>query len=168
MATSDPVPGPPPQASLLAQLPPSVRHVGTLVGLAAAVAAGVYLALWTNEPNMTPLYAGLAERDVAEVVALLDGADVPYRLDPATGAVMVPSSRRYELRMQMASAGLPRGSSGPSPPRRRRRCRSTDRSSLPASPLLHAADHLGDHDDMRFLLLDNPLEYGLALGKEVE
>ncbi len=110
MATSDPVPGPPPQASLLAQLPPSVRHVGTLVGLAAAVAAGVYLALWTNEPNMTPLYAGLAERDVAEVVALLDGADVPYRLDPATGAVMVPSSRRYELRMQMASAGLPRGS----------------------------------------------------------
>ncbi len=108
MATSDPVPAP--QASLLAQLPPSVRHVGTLVGLAAAIAAGVYLVLWTNEPNMTPLYAGLAERDVAEVVAMLDGADVTYRLDPSTGAVMVPSSRRYELRMQMASAGLPRGS----------------------------------------------------------
>lgn len=107
MASNDPVPLTNP--SLLEQIPPAARQVISLVALAAAVAAGVALVLWTNSPAMTPLYAGLAERDSAEVVALLDGADIPYRIDATTGSVMVPRSRRYDVRMQMAAAGLPRG-----------------------------------------------------------
>jgi flagellar M-ring protein FliF len=95
--------------SVLAQLPPAARQILLLVGLAGAVAAGVSLVLWTKSPTLTPLYSDLAERDAAAVVTLLEGADVPYRLDATTGAVMVPANRRYELRMQMAAAGLPRG-----------------------------------------------------------
>ena len=61
-------------------------------------AAGVYLALWTNEPNMTPLYAGLAERDVAEADAVphprvrrnvLLGRDDRANL-PAPGSILPP------------------------------------------------------------------------------
>ena len=58
---------------------------------------------------MTPLYSGLAERDASEVVTLLESSNVPYRLDPTTGGVMVPVNRKYEVRMQLAAAGLPRG-----------------------------------------------------------
>ncbi len=107
MASNDPVPAA--TLSLLAQLPPAARQLLLLFGLAAAVAAGVSLVLWTRAPSMTLLYSGLVERDVSEVVTLLEGTDIPYRLDASTGGVMVPASRRYEVRMQLAAAGLPRG-----------------------------------------------------------
>ena len=96
--------------SILAQMPPAMRQVLSLVGLAGAVAVGVALVIWTRSPTMTPLYTGLAERDASEVVTLLETSNVPYRLDPTTGGVMVPTDRKYEVRMQLAAAGLPRGS----------------------------------------------------------
>lgn len=99
---------PPPQP-LYAQLPPAVRQLALLVGIAAAVAAGVALVLWSQSPNLTPLYTGLNDRDIGDVVALIESTDVPYELDPTSGGVLVPADRKYELRMQMASAGLPRG-----------------------------------------------------------
>lgn len=94
---------------LYALLPPAVKQILLLVGLAAAVAAGVALVLWSQGENYTPLYSGLADRDFGEITAQLDGAGVPYKLDPSTGSLLVPSDRKYEVRMQLASAGLPRG-----------------------------------------------------------
>lgn len=94
---------------LYAQLPPAVRQMGLLIAIAAAVAVGVAVVLWSQSPNMTALYVGLSDRDVGEVVAMIEGSDVPYRLDQSTGGVMVPPDRKYEIRMQMAAAGLPRG-----------------------------------------------------------
>jgi flagellar M-ring protein FliF len=99
-----------PSTSLLGQLPVAARQSLLLIGLAAAIAVGVASALWLRTPGFSPLYTGLVERDVAEIVAILDGSNVPYRLDPGSGAVMVPADRKYEVRMQIASAGLPRGS----------------------------------------------------------
>jgi flagellar M-ring protein FliF len=101
---------PPPATSLLGQLPIAARQVMLLVGLAGAIAVGIAGALWLRTPAYTPLYTGLVERDVADVVGQLEAAGVPYSLDPSSGAVMVPAERKYEVRMQMASAGLPRGS----------------------------------------------------------
>jgi flagellar M-ring protein FliF len=89
-------------------LPPAFRQILLLVGLAAAVAAGVALVLWSQGGNYTPLYSGLGDRDLGEITAQLDGSGVPYKVD-AGGAVLVPSDRKYEVRMQLASAGLPRG-----------------------------------------------------------
>ena len=100
-----PATGPP----LYAQMPAALRQVILLVGIAAAVAAGVALVIWSQSPNFVPLYTGLTDRDIGEVVAVMDSSDVPYRLDPSSGGVMVPADRKYDVRMQMASAGLPRG-----------------------------------------------------------
>jgi flagellar M-ring protein FliF len=96
--------------TLLGQIPPAARQLLLLVGLAGAVAMGVASVLWLQEPSYTPVYSGLAERDTGEVVNVLDGAQIPYRVDPSSGSVMVPATRKYEVRMQLASAGLPRGS----------------------------------------------------------
>jgi flagellar M-ring protein FliF len=96
-------------APLYALLPPAFKQILLLVGLAAAVAAGVALVLWSQGDNYTPLYSGLADRDVGEITAQLDGANVPYKLDPSTGSLLVPAKRKYEVRMQLASSGLPRG-----------------------------------------------------------
>jgi flagellar M-ring protein FliF len=94
---------------LYALLPPAVKQILLLVGLAAAVAAGVAMVLWSQGDNYTPLYSGLADRDVGDITAQLDSAGVPYRFDAGSGSLLVPADRKYEVRMQMASAGLPRG-----------------------------------------------------------
>ncbi|HUQ53804.1 MAG TPA: flagellar basal-body MS-ring/collar protein FliF, partial [Gammaproteobacteria bacterium] len=94
---------------LYALLPPAVKQILLLVGLAAAVAAGIAMVIWSQGENYTQLYSGLADRDVGEITAQLDSANVPYELDPGTGSLLVPADRKYEVRMQLASSGLPRG-----------------------------------------------------------
>lgn len=98
-----------PALPALAALPAPVRQVALLVGLAASVAIGVAVVLWSQGTPMSPLYTGLADRDAADIVALLDGAGIEYELDGATGSVLVPANRKYDVRMQLATAGLPRG-----------------------------------------------------------
>ena len=93
---------------LYAQLPPAARQVLLLIGLAAAVAAGVALVLWSQGTQYSALYTGLADRDAGEIAAMLDASGVPYKLD-AAGALSVPADRKHEVRMQLAGAGLPRG-----------------------------------------------------------
>lgn len=93
-----------------ASWPVSMRQLFLILGLAAAVAATVAVVLWSQAPNYTPVYPELSERDASEVVAALQSGDVPYRLDAGTGAVLVPSTRLREVRMQLAASGLPRGS----------------------------------------------------------
>jgi flagellar M-ring protein FliF len=96
-------------APLYAMLPPALKQILLLVGLAAAIAAGIALVLWSQGENYTPLYSGLQDRDVGEITAELDGMNVPYKLDPSGAGVLVPADRKYEVRMQLASSGLPRG-----------------------------------------------------------
>jgi flagellar M-ring protein FliF len=93
---------------LYAQLPPAARQLLLLIGLAAAVAAGVALVLWSQGTQYSPLYTGLADRDAGEIAAMLDSSGVPYKLE-AGGALSVPADRKHEVRMQLAGAGLPRG-----------------------------------------------------------
>ena len=88
---------------------PVTRQVGLLVGLAASIALGVWVALWATEPNYTALYSGLDTRDAGEVVNALQAATIPYKLDQATGVVMVEAGRVHEARLKLAEQGLPKG-----------------------------------------------------------
>jgi flagellar M-ring protein FliF len=98
-----------PGLPLYAQLPPAAKQVLLLGGLAAAVAVGVAVVLWSQGSQFASLYSGLSDRDAGEIAALLDGSDIPYRLEAGTGGLLVPADRKYEVRMQLAGAGLPRG-----------------------------------------------------------
>ena len=51
---------------LYALLPPAVKQMLLLVGLAAAIAAGVALVLWSQGDNYTPVYSGLSDRDIGK------------------------------------------------------------------------------------------------------
>ena len=54
-------------APLYALLPPAFKQILLLVGLAAAVAAGIFMVIWAQGENMTQLYSGLADRDLGEI-----------------------------------------------------------------------------------------------------
>lgn len=85
-----------------------LRQVGLLVALAGSVALGVMVALWSQTPNYTMLYGSLAGKDAGEVVEALERAAIPFRLDTASGAVLVPSSKVHEARLKLAAQGLPK------------------------------------------------------------
>lgn len=89
---------------------PASRQAVLLVALAACIASAIGIVLWARTPDYSLLYGSLEERDAAQVVAALEKAAIPYRLDAATGALRVPSTAVHEARLKLAAEGLPRGS----------------------------------------------------------
>lgn len=89
-----------------------VRQVGLMLGLALSVAIGVAVVLWSQEPSYDLLFANIAEQDSAEIISALDVMGVEYQLDPASGAIMVPTGNVRELKLKLAAQGLPSGTSG--------------------------------------------------------
>ncbi len=83
-----------------------------LLGAAAAlVAAIVAVARWSSEPKYKVLFSNLDDRDGGAIVAALGTMNVPYRYNENGTALLVPSDRVYDARLQLASQGLPRGGS---------------------------------------------------------
>ncbi len=87
---------------------PVFKQLGLMIGLAASVAAGVGIVLWSQTPSYSLLYANLSARDATEVVEVLRKADLPFRLDETTGALLVPSGKVHDARLKLAAEGLPR------------------------------------------------------------
>ena len=98
-----------PQASLGQN--PIVRQLGVMIGIAASVALGIAVVLWSQTPNYSLLYGNLAQKDASEVVAALEQSGIPYKVNQATGAVMVDSGKVQEARMKLAGQGLPHSDS---------------------------------------------------------
>ncbi len=67
------------------------------------------LAYWSSRTDYALLYGKLDETEAGKVIAALDDAKVPYKVSQGGGAIMVPSDKVYQVRMQMASKGIPRG-----------------------------------------------------------
>jgi len=67
------------------------------------------IAWWVQRPVFRPLFTNLAEHDAAAIVAALRDEKVPYQLADGGRAVLVPAERLYELRLALASRGLPEG-----------------------------------------------------------
>lgn len=88
---------------------PAWRQIAIMIGLAASIALGGTLVLWSQEPNYSLLYGNLSERDVSEVMNVLQQENVPYKIDEASGGVLVPSSEIHRIRLKLAGQGLPRG-----------------------------------------------------------
>mgnify|MGYP000930054825 CR=1 FL=1 len=83
-----------------------LRQVGLLVGLAASVAIGFAVVLWSQQPDYSPLYGSLAGMDANQVVETLNAADISYTVDPSSGALLVKSSDLGRARLKLASAGI--------------------------------------------------------------
>ncbi len=88
----------------------AVRHFSKLIGLAAAVAIGMVVVLWSAEPNYSLLYSNLSGKDVSQVADTLMSSDIDFKLDPATGNLLVDQSKLSEARLLLASQGLAGGS----------------------------------------------------------
>jgi len=91
----------------VSRIPAGIKPLLMLIGVAAAVAAGVSVVLWSQGPSYSLLFGNLSEADKAQVMTSLEQAGIKARLDPASGAVQVPSESVNEARMKLAAKGLP-------------------------------------------------------------
>lgn len=87
----------------------ALRQIGLMVGLAASVAIGVTVVLWSWTPNYGVLYGALAEQDVSTVLDALRQNGIDAKLDETSGAVLVPASDIHSARIKLAAMGLPKG-----------------------------------------------------------
>ena len=89
---------------------PIMKQVMFLVAIAASIAIGGYVLMWSQTPNYQVLFSGMQAKESSEVVAVLQQSNIDYKLDPTTGALLVPASEVQALRMKLAAEGLPRSS----------------------------------------------------------
>lgn len=88
---------------------PGPMQIGILAGVAALLALMVAGALWLNTPTYDALYRGLAEADAGQIMEALQKAAIPFKIDPRSGALLVPSDQVHQARLKLAGQGLPRG-----------------------------------------------------------
>ena len=80
--------------------------------IAAAVLVVVLVPVmitWATQPTYAVAYSGLEETDAGAIVEQLKTMGVSYKLEGTT--ILVQADKLYDVRLQIANAGLPKGSS---------------------------------------------------------
>ncbi len=80
------------------------------VGLAGLVAVIVAIGLWSSQGDYRVLFANLPDKEGGAVVAQLATMQVPYKFAEGGTAILVPADKVNEVRLKLASAGLPKSS----------------------------------------------------------
>jgi len=96
-------------AGRIAAMPARAR-LSAGIGLAALIGIGIALTMNAGQSDYRVLYANLSDKDGGAVIAQLSTMNVPYKVQQGSGAIMVPASQVPDLRLKMATAGLPKGS----------------------------------------------------------
>lgn len=90
---------------------PIMKQLGFLLAIAASIAIGAYVFVWSQSPNYQVLFSGMQAKEASEVVSVLQQSGIKYKLDPGTGQLLVPASKIQSLRLKLAAEGLPRSAS---------------------------------------------------------
>ncbi|MDC0206995.1 flagellar basal-body MS-ring/collar protein FliF [Nitrospinae bacterium] len=86
------------------------KKVAALSLVALALASLVVMSLWLKSPDYQLLYANLSNEDAGAVVEKLKSQKVPYEITNNGRTIRVASDMIHEVRLQLASEGLPEGS----------------------------------------------------------
>ncbi len=96
--------------SLPSLLQSSTARVALMAGGAAAIVAlmaGIWF--WGQQPAYRVLFANYSDRDGGSIVAALQQMNVPYQIADSGGAILVPEKQVHDVRLKLASQGLPKG-----------------------------------------------------------
>ncbi|MBS7326058.1 MAG: flagellar M-ring protein FliF [Thiopseudomonas sp.] len=85
---------------------PAIRQVALMIGLAASVAIGFAVVLWSQEPEYRPLLTSLNGLDAGAVVDSLNQSGIKYKVEPNSGALLVRASDLGEARLRLATTGV--------------------------------------------------------------
>lgn len=89
-------------------LSPGKRTLIAGVALLSVMAFAVLIFV-ANRTDYRPLFTNLTPEDAGEIVKKLKDAKTPYQITADGKGILVPSDKVYELRLSLASEGLPQG-----------------------------------------------------------
>lgn len=89
----------------------NTKRIALVLATTSVLLLALLLPTLSGSRAMVPLYSNLEPEDAAKVVEKLEQSGVPYELRASGSIVLVPEERLYKLRLEMASEGLPKGSS---------------------------------------------------------
>ena len=89
---------------------PMRSKLGMALGVAALAGVVLAMTLWSSKGDFKVLYANLSDKDGGAVIAQLSQMNVPYRMSEGGAAILVPALQVHDLRLKLATAGLPKGS----------------------------------------------------------
>lgn len=79
------------------------------LGLVLVVAIAVVGLMAGRQADYRVLYANLSDKDGGTIIAQLSQMNIPYKHSDGGSAILVPADRVNDLRMRLASQGLPKG-----------------------------------------------------------
>jgi flagellar M-ring protein FliF len=88
---------------------PRGRKISILVAAVFTLASIALLVYWTGQVEYRVLFSNLTSEDAGSIVNKLQEKKVSYRLSSGGDTISVPTDRVAELRLELASAGLPQG-----------------------------------------------------------
>ncbi len=87
----------------------SQQKMGLIVAVSAVIALAVAGWMWNRVPDYKVLFSNISDRDGGAIVAALQQMNVPYRFAEGGGAILVPDAQVHDVRLKLASQGLPKG-----------------------------------------------------------
>jgi len=79
------------------------------MAIVAVIAGMAGLVMWSSRSQLQLLYGRLGEKDLAEVLTLVQEQGVKYEIGAGGSSVLVPGEKVYQLRAQLAVKGVPSG-----------------------------------------------------------
>jgi flagellar M-ring protein FliF len=89
---------------------PMRSKLGLGLGIAALAATVLAMTLWSSQGDYKVLYANLSDKDGGAIIAQLSQMNVPYKHAEGGTAILVPAGQVHDVRLKLATAGLPKGS----------------------------------------------------------
>src|SRR5690554_406926 len=80
-----------------------LRQLGLMVGLAASIAIGFAVVLWSQKPDYRVLFSNLNFSDANEVIEQLRLYNMPYKFDADGRAILVPQEHVHHARLRLAA-----------------------------------------------------------------
>ncbi len=85
------------------------QRLRLVMGVVLFVAIGIIGLVMGRQAEWRVLFSNLADKDGGAVIAQLSTLNVPYKYSDGGGAILVPADRVHDVRLKLASLGLPKG-----------------------------------------------------------
>ncbi|OFZ81533.1 MAG: flagellar M-ring protein FliF [Bdellovibrionales bacterium RIFOXYD1_FULL_55_31] len=87
-----------------------VKKVAMALTLAGIIIGMTALFFWAGDTSYSPLMTNLNPEDATNIIRVLRDKRIPFKVDPTGKNIAIPSERMYDLRLELATMGLPQSS----------------------------------------------------------
>ena len=82
------------------------NNLAPMLALAIGITAAVMMVIWSDQASYKPVFGAREKVAASDMMTVLDAEQIPYRLHPDSGQLLVPDAMLGKVRMLLASKGV--------------------------------------------------------------